>query len=284
MAPPKKAIKKVIKKKNVKKSIRNKLAKDKAPMTISDPTFMNTPGASPMPSSNQGLNQANNVSQLHGQNSLRAQLLAIASFAPSLGYIPQQYGNINTERRIEQLRTDNQSNQQQISNDKVTIKTMEDEIKEQKKEIKELKRQKKNMQSNFDKAQHEREMTEDELHEKERIDMKTKREQQRKQNAELQMAEQTRQNEIIKYKKEADNMEAQVHDMKIKHQHLQNTYDKNKEYLRLQQLKEEYQQITNENATLMDIMAEPAFANPNEEVKELQKKVLKSQYEKELNE
>ena len=116
--PAKKGIKKVTKKKNIKKSIRNKLAKDKTPMTISEPSFMNTPGASPMNQSN----PVNNVSQFHGPNSLRAQLLARASFAPTLGYTPQQYGSINTEKRIEQLRTDNQQNQQLISNDKVTIK------------------------------------------------------------------------------------------------------------------------------------------------------------------
>ena len=277
--PPKKAIKKVVKKKNVKKNIRNKLMKNKD-MTISEPSFMNTPGASPMNQSN----QASNIAQLHGPNSLRAQLLARASFAPTLGYIPQQYGSINTERRIEQLRTDNQTNQQQISNDKVTIKEMEDEIKEQKKQIKELKSQRKNMQTNLDKATHDREMTEDTLHEKERIDMKTKREEQRKQTAELQMAEQTRQNEIIKYKKEADEFESQVHDMKIKHQHLQDAYDKNKEYQRMQQLKEEYKYILNENVTLMDIMKDPEFTSPNEKLIELQKDIMKQKHQKELNE
>ena len=278
--PAKKGIKKVIKKKNVKKSIRNKLAKDKAPMTISDPTFINTPGASPIPSSN----QANNISQLHGPNSLRAQLLARAAFGPTLGYMPQQYGNINTEKRIEQLRTDNQTNQQQISNDKVTIKTMEEEIKEQKKQIKELKKQRKAMESDYDKAQHEREMTEDQLHERERIENKTKREEQRKQIAELQMAEQTRKNEIIKYKTEADSMESQVHNLKLTNQQLQDKYDKNKEYQRLQQLQEEYKYLVNENATLMDIMKEDSFTKPNEGIIRLQKDIMKAQYEKELNE
>lgn len=278
--PAKKGIKKVIKKKNVKKSIRNKLAKDKAPMTISDPTFMNTPGTSPMPSSN----TANNISQLHGPNSLRAQLLARAAFGPTLGYMPQQYGNINTEKRIEQLRTDNQTNQQQISNDKVTIKTMEEEIKEQKKQIKELKKQRKAMESDYDKAQHEREMTEDQLREKERIENKTKREEQRKQIAELQMAEQTRKNEIIKYKTEADSMESQVHNLKLTNQQLQDKYEKNKEYQRLQQLQEEYKYLVNENATLMDIMKEDSFTKPNEGIIRLQKDIMKAQYEKELNE
>ena len=278
--PAKKAIKKVVKKKNLKKSIRNKLANDKTPMTISEPTFMNTPGASPMNQSN----PVNNVSQLHGPNSLRSQLLARAAFAPTLGYTPQQYGSINTERRIEQLRTDNQTNQQQISNDKVTIKTMEDEIKEQKKQIKELKSQRKNAQVKLDKAQNDREMTEDQLHESEIIDMKTKREQQRKETAELQMAEYTRQNEIIKYKKEADELESQVHDMKMKHQHLQNAYDKNKEYQRLQQLKEEYKYIINENATLMDVMKDPEFTNPNEEIIKMQNEIMKEKHKRELNE
>ena len=73
--PAKKGIKKVVKKKNVKKSIRSKIKKHAEPnsneMSL-NPSLINPS----LP------NQATNASQLHGPNSLRAQLLARAAFAP----------------------------------------------------------------------------------------------------------------------------------------------------------------------------------------------------------
>ena len=48
------------------------------------------------PSSVTPPNQASSISQLHGVNSLRAQLLARSAFGPTLGYMPQQYGIIST--------------------------------------------------------------------------------------------------------------------------------------------------------------------------------------------
>ena len=130
----KKTIKKVVKKKQVKKSIRNKIKK-RAESNNNDiqmnPSLINPS----LPT------QATNISQLHGPNSLRAQLLARAAFVPSLGFTPQQYGNFTNERRIEQLRNDNNSMNSKIANDKATIETLKSEKAKLQTEIDEIKNQ-----------------------------------------------------------------------------------------------------------------------------------------------
>ena len=131
----KKTIKKVVKKKQVKKSIRSKIKKhneqNNNEMSLMNPSLMNPS----LPT------QATNISQLHGPNSLRAQLLARAAFAPTLGFTPQQYGNFTNEKRIDQLRTDNQTMNSQITNDKATIATLESEKEKLQTEIDEIKNQ-----------------------------------------------------------------------------------------------------------------------------------------------
>ena len=263
---PKKALKKVTKKKTVKKNIRNKLLKKKDDTNI-NPSVMSTP-INPLNAAH-GLGMQS-VGQLHGPNNLRAQLLARASMTPSLGFAPQQYGNLTNEKRIDQLRNDNSMINSQIASSNAAIETLKNENAKLKGELDEKKKMKKEAQKRFDKAQNDREIMDDMVHEGERIDMKTKREEQRMQTAQLQLTEQTRQNNIIKFKKAADDLEAQVHEAKIKHQELQSKYDKNKEYLRLQQLKGEYEQLINENATLMDVMIDPVFVNPNKDIIQFQ--------------
>ena len=272
---PKKGIKKVAKKKTVKKNIRNKLLKKKDDTNINQ-SVMTTP--------NTAINPATTIAQLHGPNNLRAQLLARASMTPSFGFAPQQYGNLTNEKRIDQLRNDNNTINSQIASSNAAIESLKSENAKLKSELDEKKKLKKEAQKRFDKAQNDREMMEDAVNESERIDMKTKKEEQRKQTAELRKAEQTRDNKIIQYKKEADDLESQVHESKMKHQELQEVYERNKEYHRLQQLKEEHKRLVNENVTLMDVMKAPEFASPNEEIMKMQKEILKEQYQKELNE
>ena len=160
----KKSIKKVQKKKQVKKNIRNKIKKRAEPnnneLSLVNPLNPSLP------------TQSTNASQLHGQNNLRAQLLARAAFAPTLGFTPQQYVNFTNERRIEQLRNDNNTMNSQLTNDKATIATLEKQNEELKKEVAESKKVKKNAQKEHDKTQHEMEMAQDELQDAERIQMK----------------------------------------------------------------------------------------------------------------
>ena len=271
--PAKKSIKKVVKKKQVKKSIRNKIKKQHEEQNNNEMSLMNPSSTNP-----------SSISQLHGQNSLRAQLLARAAFAPTLGFTPQQYGNFTNEKRIEQLRNDNNTMNSQITNDKALIASIEKQNEDLKKEVAELKKKKKESKSKLDKARHESEMVEDELQESKRIDMETMRQQQRKQNAQLQLSEYNRQNEIIKNKTEADTLEAQTHTAKMMNQQLLKKYEENKAYQRLTQLRNEYENIVNENQSLQTVMADPSFANPNEELKKVQLDIMKEQYKKELNE
>ena len=289
--PAKKGIKKVVKKKNVKKSIRSKIKKHAEPnsneMSL-NPSLINPS----LP------NQATNASQLHGPNSLRAQLLARAAFAPSLGFTPQQYGNITNEKRIDQLRTDNQTINSQIANDRATIETLKsekarlqteiDEIKNQtqqaEKQTKETKKEIKEKIRKRDKAKHNLEMAQDDLHESQRVDMETMRQQQRVQNLQLQKAEQIRQNNIIAYKAQGDQLETEVYGLKMANQQLQSQYDENKAFQRINQLKDELKLLQNENASLQKVIDDPSFANPNEKLIELQQDIMKEQYQKDLNE
>ena len=261
----------------MKKSIRSKIKKHTEQNNNDIQMNLMNPSITPP-------NQATNASQLHGQNSLRAQLLARAAFAPTLGFTPQQYGNITNERRIDQLRTDNQTINSQLANNNATIESLKNENAKLKGELDESKKMKKKAQKQLDKSKNEQEMAQDSLQEARRIDMETMRQQQRKQNAELQKAEQTRQNNIVKYKTEADQLETNIHVLKMVNQNLQSQYDENKAYQRMTQLKNEAKQLQNENASLQKVMQDPLFVNPNKEIIKLQQEIMKEQYQKELYE
>ena len=279
---PKIAIKKQVKKKQVKKNVRNTLMrKNEKKENVSD---------SITPSMTSPINPLTNTSMtsLHN-NSLRAQLLARASMTPTLGFAPQQYGNINNERRIDQLRNDNNTMSSLITSEKAQIEAMEkqktkleSDKAEQKKMIKELKKQLKDKENEFEKTQIERDMASDKLKEGERVDMRTKQEEERRNTIQQRMQEQTRENNIIQYKKEADNLESELHQAKLKREQLQEAFEKNKVYKRIQELQEEIKLIQNENATLMDVMKDDAFINPNKELMRLEKEKMKQQYQNEL--
>ena len=225
--PAKKSIKKVVKKKQVKKSIRSKIKKhneqNNNEMSL-NPSLMNPS----LPT------QATNISQLHGQNNLRAQLLARAAFAPTLGFTPQQYGNFTNERRIEQLRNDNNTMNSQITNDKATIATLEKQNEELKKEVAESKKTKKNAQKEHDKTQHEMEMMDDELHEAERIEMKNERKKKKVLRTKEQLAEVNRENKIGELKKMQTVLDTKVHEQKLKKEQLTEEIQKNTEYQEFQ--------------------------------------------------
>ena len=113
---------------------------------------------------------------------LHAQLLQRTGLIPTLGFGPQQYGNINNERKIDQLKNNNQMATQQINNDKATIDFMTQEKARLDAEVEDLKKPKKEAKQKLEKTTNEREMMQDDVAEAERIDMKTKREEDRKNN------------------------------------------------------------------------------------------------------
>ena len=283
--PAKKAIKKATKKKVVKKNLRNKLMKKKdaahGENTEMNPALLAL-NPSLMSSSTTSPNQAANVSQLHGPNSLRAQLLAKAAFGPTLGYMPQQYGSINTEKRVEQLRTDNNTMNSQITNDKATIESLKSENANMKAELDETKKIKKEAQRKNDKMKNEVEMKDDELREAERVEMQNQSLKQKSQIKEKRLSEVNRENDIVKYKTEIDTYDAKIHEAEMENETLKSEYEKNKAYQRMNQLKADYQNIINENTSLKQVMADPSFANPNEKIVELQQNIMKEQYQKQL--
>lgn len=94
-------------------------------------------------------------------------------------------------------------------------------------EVKDLKKPKKEAKQGLDKATNEREALQDDVAEAERIDAKTKREEDRKNNLQTRKLESTRKNDIVKNKIEADKFDAEIHEKEIEHQQLQSQYDQN---------------------------------------------------------
>ena len=285
--PAKKAIKKATKKKVVKKNLRNKLMKKKDAVhgenTEMNPSLLAL-NPSLMSSSTTSPNQAANVSQLHGPNSLRAQLLARSAFGPTLGYMPQQYGSINTEKRVEQLRTDNNTINSQIASLNATMESLKSEHAKKKAELDEIKKIKKQEQKKLDKTQNEVDKLDDEVNEAERIEMKNERLKEKKELKQKRLSEAKRENEIVKYKTEIDSYNAKIHEAEMENETLKSKYEENKAYQRMNQLKADYQNIVNKNASLKQVIEDPSFANPNEKIIEFQQKIMKEQYQNELYE
>ena len=294
--PAKKAIKKATKKKVVKKNLRNKLMKKNKQSSNEENTEMNPSllalnpslmSSGPLASAPRGAlttspNQAANVSQLHGPNSLRAQLLAKAAFGPTLGYMPQQYGSISTEKRVEQLRTDNSTITSQIASSNATIESLKSENAKIKAELDEKKKMKKEAQKQLDKTQNEVDKLDDEVNEAERVEMKNQRLKEKSQIKQKRLSEAKRENDIVKYKTEIDTYDAKIHEAEMENETLKSKYEENKAYQRMNQLKADYQNIINENASLKQVMADPSFANPNDKIVELQQNIMKEQYQKQL--
>ena len=125
----KKAIKRRISKKKVNDNIRRRLMKNMNKNT-NEPS-LNT----------QRVSSSVTPLSVMNQSSLRNQLLQRASF----GFMPQQYGNINNERKIEDARNTNQTMTQLLNNEKVTLDAMNQERARLDSDIKALKKQKKDV-------------------------------------------------------------------------------------------------------------------------------------------
>ena len=264
----KNGVKKIVKKK--RKNLRNKLLKKQQ----KENNNLNS-----LSQNQENQNQPSNISQLHNNlpsNSLRAQLLARASMNPSLGFSPQQYGSITNEKRIDQLRTDNNTMNSQILNNTATYESLKNENKKLKKQIKERDR-------NYDKAKIEREMLEDKLEETKRVDLKTQREEERKNMIESQISEHTRQNKIIENQTEADKKKTQLQQIKQEGEKLKQEYEENKAYQELQQLNIDYQNVLNQNESISAVMKDPSFINPNKEIMQKTQDIMIAQHNLNLN-
>ena len=111
--------------------------------------------------------KANNATKHNAKpnNSIRGQIMNNAAQNMNygirpFGIVPQQYGNINNERRIEQLRNDAQTRNSNIQNDHVILETLQKQITEISADSKRMKKLIKDKKSELDKTKHERDMTE----------------------------------------------------------------------------------------------------------------------------
>ena len=271
----KKALKHVAKKKVVKKNLRHKLLKK------STKTNERNPGQIIAQSQIQHQDPANSIPTLPG-SSIRSQLMQRVGMTPMYGFGAQQYGNINNERKIDQLKSGNQMATQQINNDKATIDTMNQEKARLEAEVKELKKKKKDAKQKYEKTVSAREIAQDEVTEAERIETKSLRENLRRKQLEVRMGETTRKNDIVRNKIEADKLDAEIHTAELNHQTLQGQYDQNHAYHELKKKKDELRKIINENTALTDEMKTDDFLKANEKLIETTKEIEKERLTNEL--
>ena len=243
--------------KKVKNTLRKHLAEKRRTKSLSNPS--SAPNADTTLATTAG-------------NSLRNQLLARAALNP-YGFNAQQYGNITNERRINELRNNNNFMTQRISDDKAIIDSMTQEKTKLEGEVKSLKKKKKEAKADLAKAQNDLGVVTDELDEAKRIEAESNRQKNRMQQKQLELEEYNRKNDIVKFKTEADSLEAQVHQKKLQNEQLQKSYEANREYQSMLKLREELKYETNKNAGLLAAMKDPSFADPNKEAIELQRQL-----------
>ena len=265
-----KALKRVIKKKQVKKNIRKKLLK----RTNTQPqqqllTPRQSPGQSPSQTST-------------SNNSLRTLLMARNGLMYPAGFSPQQYGNVNNEKRINELRNDNQMIQQRMDSDNITIASLQKENAKLKDQRKEYKKQLKEARHEYEKNKDEVEAADDDLQEKERIEAKNQHLKQQLDNLNLRNAEVDVENNILQNKKEIKTKETELLQKQMEHQRLQNEYNQNDAYQRLQQLTNEIQDIDAKISASKQLIESDDFQNTNEALINKQKEFEQKKYELEL--
>ena len=267
-----KALKRVIKKKQVKKNIRKKLLKrtNTQPQQQLQPlTPRQSPGQSPSQTST-------------SNNSLRTLLMARNGLMYPAGFSPQQYGNVNNEKRINELRNDNQMIQQRMDSDNITIASLQKENAKLKDQRKEYKKQLKEARHEYEKNKDEVEAADDDLQEKERIEAKNQHLKQQLDNLNLRNAEVDVENNILQNKKEIKTKETELLQKQMEHQRLQNEYNQNDAYQRLQQLTNEIQDIDAKISASKQLIESDDFQNTNEALINKQKEFEQKKYELEL--
>ncbi len=277
-----KALKRVIKKKQVKKNIRKKLLKrtNTQPQQQLQPlTPRQSPGGSKIPRT-EFVQSPTPTST--SNNNLRNSLMARNGLMYPIGFGPQQYGNLNNEKRINELRNDNQMIQQRMDSDNITIASLQKENAKLKDQRKEYKKQLKEAQHEYEKNKDEVEMVDDDLHEKERIEAKNQHLKQQLDNLNLRNSEVDVENNILQNKKEIKNKETELLQKQMEHQRLQNEYNQNDAYQRLQQLTNEIQDIDTKISASKQLIESDDFQKTNEVLIDKQKEIEQKKYELEL--
>ena len=225
-------------------------------------------------------NANNNVN--NNTNTLRNQLIARSMMPTTFGYMPQQYGNINNERRIEQLKNDNQTIAHTLSNDKATIDSLTAENNKLKTDAERYKDDIKRITAEHDRVEHKVEMTNDKLQEANRKKLKTEHLTQHERILEQQLAEVDNDNDIIQTQKDVDTLEADVHAAKLANAQYKKEYNDNKMYQRYRELMTEHEILITENQGLALAMKDDAFINPNDALIAKNKQLESEKYKNEL--
>ena len=211
-------------------------------------------------------------------NSIRGQLMNIAAqniangICP-FGYASQQYGNINNERRIEQLRNDSNLKSSELQNTNAIIETMQKNIKDLSADLKNAKKEKKKIKAEHDKAEHDKEMAEDVLNENRRLEMDNERLREKTRIAERQNALIDKDIHIGELKKQKIELEANLHQKELEKINKQKQIEANIIYNEKLKLQNDIDLTLAENASYENILKSESFNNPNKEYIEKAKKL-----------
>ena len=224
-------------------------------------------------------------------NSIRSQLMNIAAqnIANGIrpfGYASQQYGNINNERRIEQLRNDSNLKSSELQNTNAIIETMQKNIKDLSADLKNAKKEKKKIKAEHDKAEHDKEMAEDVLNENRRLEMDNERLREKTRIAERQNALIDKDIHIGELKKQKIELEANLHQKELEKINKQKQIEANIIYNEKLKLQNDIDLTLAENASYENILKSESFNNPNKEyiekAKQLQLAKEENLYKKKL--
>ena len=211
-------------------------------------------------------------------NSIRSQLMNIAAQNMAngirpFGFAPQQYGNVNNERRIEQLRNDAHLKSSELQNTNAIIENMQKEIKDLSADLASAKKEKKKVKSQFDKAEHDKDMAEDILNENIKLEMKNERLREQTRMLERQNALVDKDVHIGKLKKNKVDLEANLQQKQLEAIAKQKQIESNTIYNDINKLQNEIDAVIAQNAAYDEILKSDEFKKPNAEYVEKTKQL-----------
>ena len=275
----KRIVNKSLRSKILKKTSKTKTSQQQQQPTVNQPSLINQP-------------QMN--TPLRGMP-LRDQLL-MRSMNP-FGFGAQQYGNINNERRIDQLKNDNQAIAQEINGYKVTIEAMKKEQEERKKERKAMKKELKKHEMDQQKSAAEIEVLHQQLvnakydlEHKKKVDLEKENLEKQLNNLNDEMAEMPNEVNNLAMKKQIDEAERMVKAKQKQVDHFKNIVEANPGQQKLRELTKRGEDLDVELGNYMALFRSDVYHFSNDEIekrfvenerKRFQIEVCKAAYERE---
>ncbi len=190
------------------------------------------------------------------------------------GTAPQQYGNINNERRIEQLRNDTHSKQNELQNIHAITDVLQKQVEELSNEVKNAKKREKEVKTTHDKLLHDKEMSEDKLRELTRINLENERLQEKKRIMEIQQSELKNDIDLNFIKNGNENLKNTIHQNEMLLLEHKQQLTANALYNEQQRLESELQPILAKIDANNNILKSEEFKNPNKKYIEKHKKLM----------